>query len=313
MRRPIAFICLLLLVCSLFAGCGNKKEEEAGAGYEIYYSNTESTKVVKVSYRPQSKISEDLVNELLMQLATPPKESDTKVTKPENVAIKKAELDDQHMLTLYFSEEYESMDRITEVLCRTAYVRTLTQIPGVDQVQFMVGDAPLTDAFGKEIGWMKSEDFIDNTDQEIGAYEIGTLKIYYASKEGNVLVPTEVEAVLGTSVSKEKIILDKLISGPDSSLHGVYATIPENTKLLGVSTDDGVCYVNLSEDFLTPRPNVTELVTLYSIVNSLCELPTVDQVQFSINGNTDKSYIEDINFSVPFKKNMTYVGTDQKK
>ena len=95
--------------------------------------------------------------------------------------------------------------------------------------------------------------------------------------------------------------------GPDASTRGVIATIPQGTKLLGISTDEGVCYVNLSEEFLKPLPDVKESVSLYSIVNSLCQLPNIDKVQFAINGDSERTFIEDISFSTLFEKNKELV------
>ena len=89
-------------------------------------------------------------------------------------------------------------------------------------------------------------------------------------------------------------------------------TIPEGTKLLSVSTDQGVCYVNLSEEFLTPLPDVKETISLYSIVNSLCQLPGVDQVQIAINGETDRTLIDEITFAVPFEENRDLIEVNEK-
>ena len=309
MKRKMICLCGMLLLCGMFWGCNNHEKEESGSGYQIYYTNIEATKETATAYDPKAKTAEDLVNELLMQLATPPTATDQKVAKPENVSIERAELD-EHRLNLQFSEKYLDMDRITEVLCRAAYVRTLTQIPDVDEVEFFVGEEPLTDAKGSRVGAMTADSFIDNVDKELGAYEVGSVTLYFADKSGSRLVPVGAEAVLGTSVSTERIVVEKLFKGPDSTRRGVYATIPDGTQLLSISTDNGVCYVNLSADFLKPLPDVTEMVSLYSIVNSLCQLPNVDKVQFAIDGDTEKTFIEDITFSLPFEYNGELIGAD---
>ena len=66
-----------------------------------------------------------------------------------------------------------------------------------------------------------------------------------------------------------------------------YPTINPAVTILGVTVRDRVCYVNLSKEFLTPVYDVTSQVALYSIVNSLVELPGVNKVQFSIDGDTN--------------------------
>ena len=67
---------------------------------------------------------------------------------------------------------------------------------------------------------------------------------------------------------------------------------------------DGVCYVNLSEDFLTQIYNVTTEVTLYSIANSLAELPNVNKVQISIDGESNMMFRESVNLTTVFERNL---------
>ena len=62
--------------------------------------------------------------------------------------------------------------------------------------------------------------------------------------------------------------------------------------------------MNLNENFLTQMTNATSEVTIYSIVNSLIELPNVNKVQISINGDTEGTYRESIPFSTIFERNL---------
>ena len=306
MKKRSLALGMALLLCLLFSACGEDRQEQPEGSYAIYYTNIESTKVTAVYYQPKDSDAEgeELADELLRQLAAPPNVSDCKVAKPESVTLEKAELSDGNLI-LHFSENYREMDRITEVLCRMAYVRTLTQIPQVETVEFQLGEEPLTDAGGHRIGPMTAEDFIDNTDKEMD-----DVTLYFANQAGDKLIPVTEDAVMGSGISKERVVLEKLLEGPQSG--NVIGTIPEGTKLLSVSTDQGVCYVNLSEEFLTPLPDVKETISLYSIVNSLCQLPGVDQVQIAINGETDRTLIDEITFAVPFEENRDLIEVNEK-
>ena len=64
-----------------------------------------------------------------------------------------------------------------------------------------------------------------------------------------------------------------------------------------------------SEEFLTPMNNVTSQTVLYSIVNSLVELPGINRVQISIDGNTDVTYRDNVSLTTVFERNLDLVET----
>ena len=51
-----------------------------------------------------------------------------------------------------------------------------------------------------------------------------------------------------------------------------------------MTTKDGICYVNLDDNFLTVPDNVSMDAAVYSIVNSLVELSNINKVQILVNG-----------------------------
>ena len=57
-----------------------------------------------------------------------------------------------------------------------------------------------------------------------------------------------------------------------------------------VRTIDGICYVDLSEDFMTKPGKISDEVAVYSVVNSLCELQGITRVTLTVNGNERKNY-----------------------
>ena len=108
-----------------------------------------------------------------------------------------------------------------------------------------------------------------------------------------------------TVVTLEKLIMEQLIEGPKSS--SKQGTLPSGTTLISVTQVDGVCYVNLSESFRTQSTTVAEEITLYSIVNSLSELPNVTQVQLAINGSTEGYVRYNFELAKMYEKNMDLV------
>lgn len=65
--------------------------------------------------------------------------------------------------------------------------------------------------------------------------------------------------------------------------------VPSKTTLNNLTIMDNICYLDLSRDFEQQDPNVSSEVIVYSIVDTLCELPEVTKVQFSVDGEQKKN------------------------
>ena len=85
------------------------------------------------------------------------------------------------------------------------------------------------------------------------------------------------------------------------------ATIPSGTKVNKISVKDNTCYLDLSSDFLDKRDNISDEVTIYSVVNTLVKLSNINKVQFSIDGEQVLLYNDSINFGEPFERNLDLV------
>ena len=58
---------------------------------------------------------------------------------------------------------------------------------------------------------------------------------------------------------------------------------------------------------MTEPYSVTAEVAVYSIVDSLTELPFVSRVQISIDGDTTQSFLEQIPLTTVFDRNLSLV------
>ncbi len=301
--KKLLFMLPLLLAVLLAAGCDREPRERTlePSQCKVYYSNTAGTGVDWVACTPQTENGPARIDELLEQLDSIPEERDLKLTKPEVVALNAHTLKDGN-LQLDFGENYgEVMDAEEDMLLRTAYVLTLTQVDGVDTVEFLSGGVPLKDSEGKPLPPASADDFITSTREEINAYNSETYTIYFAGSSGDKLVEKKVSGIYSTSIAPERIVMDAIMAGPDDQQ--MKQVIPEGTKLLSVSAVDGICYVNFTEQFLQPMPDVTQKASIYAIVNSLCELDGVEQVQFSINGEVNREIVQELNLGSPFTFN----------
>ena len=256
----------MILLCA----CG-KKEQETGRIYHIYSLNNEETAIASHDYRTETTDQEILLQELLEQLSAPADKLQYRAPLSGNVQLLSESITEEQLL-LDFSEEYYRQPVTTEVLTRAAIVRTLSQIDGVAHISFQVKEEPLTDTYGNVIGVMNADMFIDNDGNEINTYEKAKLLLYFANEN----------VVYSSNISMERLVVEQLLLGPQKNETG-YAVLNPSTKILSVTVKDGTCYVNLDTSFWTKSYNVSSDVMIYSIVNSLTELSSVNRVQITID------------------------------
>lgn len=299
---------VLIAVLLCLAACGRREAERSGRTYEIYYVNNEETSVLSGSYQTETEEGRALLEELIGQLGVLPAKMEYKAPLAEGFKLLGYTWEGEQ-LTINFDRNYKAMDSIKEVLVRAAIVRTLSQVEEVSYISFTIEGEPLMDNGGAAVGTMSADMFIDNAGNEINTYEKVNLRLYFANENGDRLVEENQRNVeYNSNISVEKLVMEKLIAGPASE--GDYPTINPETKIISVTVNDRICYVNLDENFLTQPYNVTSDVTIYSITNSLVELPNVNKVQLSINGETALFYKESVSLTSIFERNLDLIESE---
>ena len=281
--KRIILILLGILLCVLCVGC----EEEEMNGMYVYYLNADGNGLSQESY-PMME-----VNEVLEKLTA-------HGVFPKGVEVDKYKVE-RLQLMLYFNEAYMDMSKSTEVLMRAAVVQTMTQLSDVEFVSFYIGDEPLRDNDGNVVGLMNAQDFVQNTGSSIDSYQTTDLRLYFADKEGKHLKETRKTNIrYNANTAVEKLVIEQLMKGTSAS--GSQSVIPKNTKLLGVSVKDGVCYVNFDSKFATESYDLNPEVTIYAIVNSVIANANVTKVQILIEGATDATYKNMVDLSKPLEE-----------
>lgn len=188
----------------------------------------------------------------------------------------------KNTITLDFTSEYKKLDMITEKLTRAAVVNTLCGVKGIRRVTIRVNGALLVDERGNKSENMTADQFIYNSGREMINFERSEIHLYFASKDGKKLVETYREVVFNSNIPKERLVVEEIIRGPNGDFN--YTTVNPETKIINIVTRDDICTVTLDSSFLLdPFPNSPE-VAVYSIVNSLTELPAIRQVQIIVDG-----------------------------
>ena len=301
---------LTLVLLSGMTGCA--REEKEDSGLLLYYLNEDLSSLNTLSYlmedgKSKADLSpQEMADDMLEQLATP--SGDVRSIAPiQNFTVTGTTLQNG-TLTVFLSSDYEELETVREILTRAALVNTLCQIDGVDSVSFLCGDHPLTNEDGSVVTAMNSDMFIFNSGKEIMNYEKVRLHLYFANEDGDQLVDTYRNVVYNSNISMERLVVEQVLKGPNSDV--VFPTLNPASKVLSVTTRDGVCYVNLDQAFLTEPYGVTSQVAIYSLVNSLTELSSVSAVQITIEGKTGKAFM-DSSLSSAFERNLSVVRKNE--
>lgn len=297
MKRFLILLGLLIFAMVLGA-CSNRKNtaSEDTSEVSIYYVNSKTSALVSERYQMISTKQGEQIDELLYMLKLSPKNLLYQSALMDAAVVKEYYFNDDGSLTIDFEPSYTELTGIHEILCRAAVVKTLSQLSGVEYIQFYVNGQPLLDSNGELVGIMTKEDFIDSTGTET------KLKLYFANEDGDALVEYLKDITYTGTGSLEELILEELLAGPEEI--GMYRTIPEGTVLNKVEMKEGICYVDFNQKFMDKISGLSDEVVIYSIVNTLVELPYIKQVQFLINGEVQAVFGDGIPMDGFFERNL---------
>lgn len=303
MKKYGIWLCIMFML--VLTACGKKQKATDETVYQIYEVNKEETKVASREITTTETDTEKLLGVLIEELEKTPEDTENRAAITEAIQLQSSTVSDESA-NLNFGVGYYAQSLTGEILTRAAIVRTLTQIPDVNYVSFLVDGSALLNNQGAPVGVMTADQFIDNSGNEINTEEKVSLVLYFANENGDKLKKVTREVVYSSNISLDKLVMEQLISGVQDG-EEAYPTINPATKVVSVTVSDGTCYVNLDKEFLTQIYKVDANVTIYSIVNSLVELTDVNRVQISINGETDLSFKESVPLATMFERNLELV------
>ncbi len=128
------------------------------------------------------------------------------------------------------------------------------------------------------------------------------ITLYFGDQDAMYLIAEERVVVKGNK-KLEEVVIEELIQGPKNP--DLFQTVPKEAKLISLEVVDGVAYVNFNQDFQTKHwgGSAGEAMTLYSITNSLAELPEIDKVQFLLEGKKQEAILGHADTTEPLAPN----------
>jgi len=264
-------LALFLVLSLLMSGCamGSGGGEVEGARFYRVENTAAGSGLVRENTDKPVKT----VEKMLSNLNARPSDSTAPASLPEGVNVGFLGFN-EGIAEVEMSPEYLSLKPREKLLTEAAVVLSLSTLDSVCYVDISC-DKDFIGSFG-------AEDFLE-VDAMCGGYE-RIIKLYLPDSNSEFIRPRSISLVDKGEADAEELILQQLFKNIENGM--------ENTKILSVTTENGVCKINLSEEFYGAEPagSMGGMVIIYSMVNSLCRLKGVDAVHIKVEGNEVTSY-----------------------
>ncbi|MEW6522941.1 MAG: GerMN domain-containing protein [Bacillota bacterium] len=130
--------------------------------------------------------------------------------------------------------------------------------------------------------------------------------LYFAGPDADKVMPEVREVVVEGTLAET--IVNELINGP--TVAGLGRTIPAEARLLELTIEDKVAYVNFSRELQTKHwgGSTGDIMTIYSVVTSLTAWEDIESVQFLLEGKKEEAIFGHLATDRPIKPDPSYAG-----
>lgn len=132
-----------------------------------------------------------------------------------------------------------------------------------------------------------------------------SISLYFSDQNGEYLHEEKRDIAMVPGLARATV--QELIAGPRTK--GLLRTVPEGTKLLDINVENGLCRVDLSREFRENHwgGSSGEILTVYSLVDTLTQFPTIDKVEILVEGQTVETLAGHMDLSVPVIRNTQII------
>ncbi len=298
-------ICALLLA-ALLAGLGAGCTAQTAQAYQVYYVSRNSdfdqgALVAESRTLPAVPQSEDPEIEGLLQLLLDGPSTETLGSPiPGGTALQGWSLRDG-LLSIDFSWRYGSLSGVELTLADYSVALTLEQLPQVEQVDITVE--------GEDISYRSTAD-IQGEDAMLSIFRSQpvekTVTLYFPRQDETGLGAEERTLEVTEDESLAMSLLAVLSHGPAGK--DLREVLSEG-EVLSAEVREGICYLNLAASFpeLAAEETRADLLTLYGMVNTLCQLDNISAVRLLCEGETMTRYGA-VALPEPLRKDLSYLS-----
>lgn len=215
----------------------------------------------------------------------------------------------ENIVKINFTKSFNALSESQKLLCISGMVYTLTELDFLRNIYFYVDNEPIVNMNGEAAERYNRNNVANNPSLDPEKRDRQLVTLYFTDARQNRLIPEERSIEIKQSQTTEYQIVEQIIQGPLGS--SLVPTVPADIKIRDIKTEEGICYVNLSDDF-TARHTVSssDRISIYSIVNSLTELDYVKKVQFLAEGEKINEVRTGIDLSKTLERDENLIERD---
>ncbi len=286
----------LIFMCVFLCACGDDSEENSVSVYRVYSEEHQVNGELLV--KEPVVLEENDINTVLYALSQSP--TDVRAYNPLGEIDEISGTVSDGTATVILSADFNELDDFDKTLSCAVLTLSICSLPEVERVDVLVGET----VFASEL--VTADMLLYDTTIDPSRLDIS---LYFSNESGDMLIPEYRTLSIDENSQPERYIIEELLSPSEES--GLKSPIPEGTELLGIASEGKSCTINFSSEFLINKPKTAtgEIITIYSIVNSLTFLSNVSEVIITVEGETIDKYVN-LSLSAPLTKLSLISATD---
>lgn len=292
---------LLMLLClsMLLTACAVTKP----TAQDVFYYPSSETKQIDSFFYPESReLPKDMeLYELLQLYCDGPVTPGLEHSLPADAEILSCSLEDG-VLKLHFSAELSQISGVELTVAAGCLAQTFLERFDAHTLVLTAEGTLLNGETAFQLS-LADLNLQDNSPDRV----IQQFTVYYGSADRRYLIGQEISIQISSQDELPFQLLEHLLTPPD--IKGVRSPLPFGTRILAVTVEDGLCTVDLSEEFETRCVSSLsgQYLSLLSIVNTLTALPEIQQVEFTVDGNLLIRY-GSLSISEPLVRDLRCIG-----
>lgn len=291
---------LLMIILSIFilASCNISQEKQMkNKEIKLFYPNNDGTKILWMT-RPIDYIDEDEKYSIALNaLINGPYSLDMSRTINEKTKINSIKKDKEKIVVDLSKDFLKFGNNLNEINAIVTLTNTLTQFEEINEVKLTVEGKKVISSKG--IAYENLVKFDLSEEKEL------IIEIYIPNENYTKLVSKKESIKVKSGEPLGLKVLEKLIEVSNNDNKNL---IPNGTKILGYKQNNKIVTINFNKEFVDNHNggNTGEMMSIYSIVNTLCSLDSIEEIIFEVEGEK-KEYYKHIDLSKSFKLNKELI------